>query len=147
MILLLIIIYRHKHVMYQSFIELANTGIFDDNHKQKVIKFNKYIFTVDEEIHPLILKLWNNGIKTKFSCQGNKNDSMSGYITFDSVNSLLKFFNLYPIAIEHVTIDAIIDEEINEINYDDIKHLKISPKDLLSIRFNNSLINILISLS
>jgi len=119
----------------EELIKLLNMGYFDLNHPQKNITIGENNFSVDEKLYNLMLKMWNNGIYTKFSCQGCENNP--AYISFDSVKSAKRFFIHCPIAKTNVTMDLIRDDTLIKI---DINNLDIINDGLISIRFNPELI-------
>lgn len=132
-----------KIVSVEELIKVLNLGYFDDNHPQKTVNINGTCFTVDEQLYSLIIKMWNNGIYTKFSCQGNINTSGlfdASYITFDGIQSARKFFEMCHLAKTNVTIDLIRGDSMIDVK--DINDVEIPNDYLLSIRFNPELINV-----
>ena len=126
----------------EDFIKMANQGLFDSNHPQKSVSIDNFNFTVDELLYNLIIKLWNNKIQTKFSCQGDKYQNNNAYITFLNKESMLKFFEICPNAINNVKIDIIKDGNISFINLEEINNITVKNTDLLSIRFDPNMIKI-----
>ena len=126
----------------EDFIKMANQGLFDSNHPQKSVSIDKFNFTVDELLYNLIIKLYNNKIQTKFSCQGDKYQNNNAYITFLNKESMLKFFEICPNVINNVKIDIIKDGNISFINLEEINNMTVKTTDLLSIRFDPNMIKI-----
>ena len=91
--------------------------------------------------------MWDNGIYTKFSCQGTDDLEDSAYISFDSPQSAKRFLSLCSIAKSNVTMDLIKDSssgssELMKVSLIkvDINNLDVIDDGLLSIRFNPKLI-------
>lgn len=70
-------------------IELLNMGAIDPHHEEKPFEYGKYKFMVDAELYDLIGLLYELGIRTKFSCQGDAKHE--GYILFKNRRSFIKF--------------------------------------------------------
>lgn len=131
-------------VSREELIQVVNTGYYDANHAQKAICIDGETFTVDEGIHALILKLWQNDIRTKFSCQGDFNSQ--AYITFDNLTSLTRFHHLCPEEImSKISIYLIYGGNmINSVKIEELNGYKFRSSDLISISFDRSLIDDLV---
>jgi hypothetical protein len=73
---------------------------------------------IDKEISKLIQKLWDNGIMTKFSCQGNS--IIKSYIFFQTIDGAKQFHSMVnPKFIKKVRYTG-IDKNMKQNNRLDI---------------------------
>lgn len=62
------------------------------NHPTKLLVLHNDSISIDEELAPLIQKIWDSGISTQFCCQGDKDENYdTGYILFTTIGDFTKF--------------------------------------------------------
>lgn len=64
----------------------------NEQHKEVKVYYNGQFIMVDENMIPLLQKLWDLGLKTDYCCQGYSDTS--GYIKFNSIEDRKTFVSL-----------------------------------------------------
>ena len=85
-----------KTMSLTEIIALANKGYFDDNHPYTTVVHKSRSVNIDNDILPLIQKIWNLGVDTCFSCQGTPNSIENSYISFPYKDDIIKLFTMFP---------------------------------------------------
>ena len=119
----------------EEIIRLANAGYFDNNHQTRMLSHRGQQIPIDLDLCDLIKKIWDLGIETKFSCQGDNEFDRSGYIAFDKEGIILFFFH-FPHAINIVGIDVAAGNQIKYLNFQELMNFN-QPGNMFSIRFRN----------
>lgn len=118
-------------VLSEKIISLLNLGIDDPRHKERPFEHKGVKFNIDVGLYNLIELLYDQGIQTAYSCQGDSRNG--GYILFANVMSFRIFAGLCK-AKHLMTVDVFADNELKTAaNWDD----PIPENGVVSVRFHN----------
>lgn len=116
--------------------ETFNEAYESEDHPQVALPDSP--FFVDKEILPLITYFHNAGINTLWSCQGDPNDSLSGYIMFETdddqkiiielLNNLIGDFPIIPVTYVEFLSEKGLD--ISKLENTDVEiYLQVKPTE------------------
>lgn len=91
-------------------------GEDNEAHEQVVViePVKERAVTVDIELLPLLRIFWNQGISTTYSCQGDSDAPLDGYIMFDNPFDTLKIIEILE---DILIVPAVWDDALVEVSY------------------------------